>query len=211
VLVTLAVPSILAAGLYFVDKQDHGWVGGMLATSTAEYEGSAAYLQIDHAVDTHAVDVHGDAHAGAHGTFLGMDPHKVMYYVSAVFGVVGIATAFYLHYQRRTTAGKAKADELLPAFGPLTKWAQGKWYVDELYDLIFVKPLWVLAQICYLIDKLLIDGLVNLFGSVPRIFGKTLRPSQSGELHGYATGMAMGLTFLMLVVLVLSIRAGVGS
>jgi len=214
VLATLAVASILAAGLYFIDKQDHGWVGHMLHSSTAEYEGAAAYLQVEHdphAVDPHMPDAYGQAESGGHGTFLGLDPHKVMYYVSAIFGICGIATAFYLHYQGRTTAATAKADELLPAFGPVARWAQHKWYVDELYDFAIVKPLWVLAHICYLIDKLLVDGLVNLFGAVPRIFGKTLRPSQSGELHGYASGMAMGLAFIMLVVLVLTIRAGVGS
>ena len=209
VLVVLAGASIAAAGLYFLNKEHHGWVGGMLHDSTAEYEGAAAFLHAEHGTGAHD-DTHADDHA-AHGSFLGWDPHKVMYYVSAIVGILGIATAFYLHYQGRTAAANAKADELLPVAGPIAKWAQRKWYVDELYDFIIVKPLWVLAHLFYLIDKLLIDGLVNLFGAVPRLFGKTLRPSQSGELHGYAVGMAMGLAFIVLVALVVTIRAGVGT
>jgi len=38
---------------------------------------------------------------------------------------------------------------------------------------------------------------------VPRWTGRTLRPSQSGELHGYAAQMALGIAFVMIVVVVL--------
>ena len=41
-----------------------------------------------------------------------------------------------------------------------------------------------------ILDKLLVDGLVNLFGILPRGIGSALRPAQSGRLHGYALAMA---------------------
>ncbi len=124
-----------------------------------------------------------------------------MFYVSGVVGAIGIIVAFVLHLMGRTTAATSKADALLPAWGPIAKWAQNKWYVDELYNAIIRMPLLVLAHTFHLIDKLIVDGLVNLVGWLPRSVGAAIRPSQSGQLHGYAVGMAGGIAVLILIVL----------
>ena len=179
VLATLAVCSILAAGLYFF-----GGPGG--AVSRLVSLSSAAVVP---------------AVGAEHATLFGQDPHKIMYYVSGVVGALGIITAYILHLRGRTTAATAKADDLLPAFGPVATAAQNKWYVDEFYDFLIRRPLLVLAHIFHTIDQLLVDGLVNLAGYLPRGTGKVLRPSQSGELHGYAIGMAGGLAVLLIIIL----------
>ncbi len=180
VLSILAVCSILAAGLYLMG--DHGgWVASMVHHSSAVRPEAA--------------------HAAAHGTFLGWDPHAVMYYVSAAIGLTGIGIALVLHYLGRTTAAHSRADGLAAALGPIAVAAQRKWYVDEIYDFLIRTPLWVLAHIFHLIDKLVVDGLVDLFGWLPRLLGKTIRPAQSGVLHGYALGMAGGLAVILLIVL----------
>jgi len=156
---------------------------------------------------------HGNEHAehAAHGSFLGMDPHKVMYYVSAVFGFVGIAVAAYLHGPRgpwglglgtRTSAGVSRADSLAITRTALADWARDKWRVDEFYDFAIRKPLVVFSHIFQMLDRVLVDGLVDLFGLLPRLVGRQVRPSQSGVLHGYALGMAGGIAILLIVVLV---------
>jgi NADH-quinone oxidoreductase subunit L len=196
VLATLAVLSILAAGTYFMGEH-HGWVGGLIHDSTAAFGGGHTGAESPHA-------------AAEAGDFLGFDPHKVMYFVSAGVGLIGILAAARLHGPRgvaglmvgtRTKADVSAADGLLPALGPIAGWARHKWYVDELYDFLFVRPLWVVANILRLIDSLLVDGLVNLFGWLPRLVGWAIRPSQSGMLHGYAVGMAGGVAVLLLIVL----------
>jgi len=196
VLAVLAVASIGAAGLYFVG--DHGWVAGLLGSSTAAPTGAAAFI----------ARAHG-AEAGAHGTLFGQDPHKVMYYVSGVFALGGILAAAALHGPRgfgglligsRREAARSRADALVPLLGPIATWARRKWYVDELYHYVIVRPLWVISNIFHLIDKLLVDGLVNLLGWLPGATGRGLRPAQSGELHGYAAGMVGGLAVVMLIV-----------
>ena len=206
VLASLAVISILAAGLYFVGGDDSAknWPYKMIQSSTAyqlKADGAptAAFL---------AGDAHGADHAGeaAHGSFLGYDPHKVMYYVSAVVGFIGIAIAFVLHYLGRTEAARSRADAI--DLGGIQRAAQHKWYVDELYGFVIVRPLLVISHIFHLIDRLLVDGLVNLVGMLPRAFAQSLRPSQSGQLQGYAAGMAAGVAVLAVVVLVLTARAG---
>jgi NADH-quinone oxidoreductase subunit L len=186
VLTLVAIGSLVAAVPYFLNTDHHGWVGSLLHVSTAA---------APHAAEGHA-----------HGDFLGQDPHKIMYYVSAGVGAVGILIAFLLHLVGRKEAAHANADKLIPVLGPVEKWARGKWYVDELYDFLIVKPLWVISNIFHVLDKLLVDGLVNGFGALPRMVAKQLRPGHNGILQGYAVGMAGGLGVLLLIVWVLSTK-----
>ncbi|MBL0926652.1 MAG: NADH-quinone oxidoreductase subunit L [Phycisphaerales bacterium] len=201
------VLSILAAGVYFMKPAvgNHGgWVAGMVGQSSAAFASPGEH--------------HGGAaeHAAKLGTFLGYDPHKVMYYVSAGVGLIGILIAAFLHGPRgvwslfignRTSAAVApRADALANLFGPLTRAARNKYYVDEIYDALVRTPLRVLAHIFHILDQGLVDGLVNLCGALPRMLARSLRPSQSGVLQGYAVGMAAGLGLILIVVWVLMLR-----
>ena len=236
VLAVLAIGSTVAMVPYFVDKAHHGWVGGLLHESTAHYQSGFTHhppaaehaliandsvvLPATHGAPAHArVPLHGEeAHDAAvpHvGSFLGMDAHKVMYYVSALVGLIGIAFAAYLHapaaawnlgFGSRTRAAVSRADGWKRALGPIGRWAEHKWYVDEFYDLVLRLPLRVIAHIFHTFDKLMIDGaLVDGAGLLPRVLGRTLRPTQSGVLHGYATGMAAGIGIIVLIVLVMTL------
>lgn len=194
VLGILAIAAFAAILPLKMGGEHGGWLAHMVDSSSAHYTGAAAY----------AVG-HGGEHGGhAHSTFFGYDAHKAMMVVSGVVGFIGIFVAFILHYAGRTTARTSRADGLLPLFGPLAKAAQGKWFVDEIYDVLIVKPLWVISNIFALVDKYVVDGLVDFAGWLPRAIGRTLRPSQSGELHGYAAGMAGGLAVLILIVLLVT-------
>ncbi|MEO0482583.1 MAG: NADH-quinone oxidoreductase subunit L [Planctomycetota bacterium] len=206
VLAVLAAASIAAAGLYFLGDKG-GWVAGMIKDSTAYYPGFAAFT-------AEAVAHGGEEHA-AHGTFLGMDPHKVMYYVSAVVGFVGIGIAAFLHGPKglgglllggRRRADVSRADGVAAKMGPIPAMAQGKWFVDEFYQFVVVGPLRFFALVFSLIDRLLVDGLVAMFGWLPRWIGGALRPSQSGVLHGYAVGMAGGVVVLLVILALMVFR-----
>jgi NADH-quinone oxidoreductase subunit L len=180
VLSVLALASLAAAALYFFPKfGESKWIEHVIL-------GSSARL-------TTAAGEH------AHATIFGFDPHAAMYYISAGVGAIGILVAFMLHYVGRTTAAKSNADALLPAIGPIAKAAQNKWYVDEIYNALIRLPLLTLGHIFHVLDKFVVDGLVNLFGWIPRAFGWMVRPSQSGQLHGYAVGMACGVAVLVVI------------
>jgi NADH-quinone oxidoreductase subunit L len=101
-------------------------------------------------------------------------------------------------------------DKVARLFGPIPRWAENKWYVDEFYNGVIRVPLLVLSHLSHWFDKLVIDGLVNLFGMVPRMLGWSIRPSQSGVLQGYAAAMVGGVAVLLLVVLVVAARMGGG-
>jgi NADH-quinone oxidoreductase subunit L len=189
VLAVLAVASVLAAGTYFLGAHG-GWVADMVHHSSAD-----------------PVGLYGaEAAHGEHATFLGMDPHGgIMYVVSAIVGIIGIGIAWLLHYRGRTTAARAAADDVPITRTAVAEWARHKWYVDEFYDFLLRRPLRALSHTFHAIDRLLVDGLVNLAGFLPRLLGAALRPSQSGELHGYAVGMVSGVA-LLLALLILALR-----
>jgi len=181
VLAVLLAGSLLAAVPYFMG--DHGWVGGLVDASPS----ASAVLPEGSQVTP-----------GASHDFFGLgDPHKVMYYVSGVVGITGILIAFWLHLAGRTEAATSRADGLKKRMGVIGTAAENKWYVDEIYNAVFRMPLLVLAHLFYLIDKLLIDGLVDLFGGTPRGIGKRVRPMQGGSLQGYAGLMAIGVGLLL--------------
>jgi len=79
----------------------------------------------------------------------------------------------------------------------LAKVLENKWYVDELYDAIVVKPLGGLSR---LLDKYAerkgIDGLVNGVGKTVKWGGDKLRLLQSGQVGFYIFIMVLGIVVL---------------
>ncbi len=69
-----------------------------------------------------------------------------------------------------------------------------KYYVDEGYGLLIVKPLLALSTIVFWrgIDQGVIDGMVNGAGSTSKGIGNQLRRMQSGNIRSYAAWVAVG-------------------
>lgn len=220
----LAIGSIAAIPLYFVNDEHHGWTGSMVHESSAAF--AAPEVHHDDHGEPHAMltpevvpvaigaapEGEGDHHGDNLG--LGLDPHKAMYVVSGIIGVLGIGLAAFFHGPKgigglflgnRTDTSSPRMDAVARGFGPLPRFAERKYMVDELYDWAIVKPLLVFSHIFHAFDKLVIDGLVDLFGSLPRWLGSLLRPSQDGMLHGYATGMVAGSAVLVLLVVLVAL------
>lgn len=82
----------------------------------------------------------------------------------------------------------------------LAKVLENKWYVDELYDAIIVKPLNALAG---LLDKYAdrqgIDGVVNGTGKLVRWGGDRLRLLQTGQVGFYIFIMVLGIVVLFTI------------
>ncbi len=74
-----------------------------------------------------------------------------------------------------------------------------KFYLDEIYDTIIVKPLDAFSKFFYrIIDKKLIDGIVNGFGWTVTEGSKGLRLLQSGNVGFYIFMMVFGIVALLL-------------
>jgi NADH-quinone oxidoreductase subunit L len=90
-------------------------------------------------------------------------------------------------YQDRSTQG----------FGKLL---EDKWYVDELYDGILVKPLARFAELLRSwIETRIIDGLVNGVGRSVHYAGRQLRLLQSGQVGSYVLLMVVSMVLILLI------------
>ncbi|MEO1511093.1 MAG: FKBP-type peptidyl-prolyl cis-trans isomerase, partial [Planctomycetota bacterium] len=152
--------------------------------------------------------------AAESGLLFGQDPHKIMYYVSAVVGAIGIGLAAFFHGPKgltglviggRTSSDKTRMDGLSRAIRPVSTWAERKWLVDELYQFLIVGPLWLVSNVFAAIDRFIVDGIVDGLGRLPRALGEIIRPAQNGVLHGYALRMLGGLAVVLLIVVVFAL------
>ncbi|MFN4081824.1 MAG: NADH-quinone oxidoreductase subunit L [Saprospiraceae bacterium] len=81
----------------------------------------------------------------------------------------------------------------------LTRVLANKFYVDELYDRIIVKPLESLSRIFhYYVDVWGIDGAVNGVGAGVRRVGAFFRRLQNGNIEYYLLGMTAGILLLLM-------------
>ena len=81
-----------------------------------------------------------------------------------------------------------------------------KFFFDETYGLFIVLPLRIAASVSYFVDRFIIDGLVNLCGWIPAVFGALLRSLQTGMVQFYALAMLLGMMVLYVSLLFGSAR-----
>jgi len=134
--------------------------------------------------------------------------------LSVLIGVIGIWIA-YRFYVRRPEI----AERLAERWSTPHRWLTNKYYVDELYGATFVRGtvkgadgLWAFDRqvvdgavngsgwftifsswVSHLIDKYIVDGLVNLVGSVLHEGSFVFRRMQTGLIQNYALLMLFGI------------------
>ena len=78
-----------------------------------------------------------------------------------------------------------------------------KYYVDEVYLALIVRPLlWLSTNVFWhAVDERVIDGAVNGLGRGARELGGELRQVQSGNARSYATWVVIGAVGVTVLVL----------
>jgi NADH-quinone oxidoreductase subunit L len=108
--------------------------------------------------------------------------------LSAVVAVAGVALAWYAY-------GRApvRAAAIGVARNPLHRLLLGKYYVDELYDLLFVRPIYRLSLwLARVFDPGVVDGAVNGTATAVLAWARGLRRVQTGFVMNYALGILLG-------------------
>ena len=83
-------------------------------------------------------------------------------------------------------------------FQPIYLFLYNKWYFDELYDYIFIRPTkWLANKLWRIGDQSIIDGVVNGLADRSLEFTGKLKTMQSGFVYHYAFAMMIGLTALI--------------
>ncbi|MEE8295953.1 MAG: NADH-quinone oxidoreductase subunit L [Sphingomonadales bacterium] len=109
--------------------------------------------------------------------------------------MVGGLSLAYLFYIKRTDL-PAKAAS---AFKPLYLFFYNKWYFDELYDFLFVKPAFKIGRFFWKFgDGRIIDGLGpdGVSSTVQKVAGR-VRKIQTGYIYHYAFAMLIGVAALV--------------
>jgi NADH-quinone oxidoreductase subunit L len=108
---------------------------------------------------------------------------------------MGFVAAFALY------AGAAK-DPLPETLGAWSRWMRNRFYLDEIYEATFIRLHDSLAALAAWIDRWLIAGLaVRGTHGTTELLGRALRLVQTGNLQTYAFLFALGVAFVLYLVL----------
>ncbi|HEY2912309.1 MAG TPA: NADH-quinone oxidoreductase subunit L, partial [Candidatus Angelobacter sp.] len=109
--------------------------------------------------------------------------------ISVAAALIGLFFAYLFYYKSRELP-----DRITSKVHGIYMMVLHKYYVDEGYGAIFVKPLLALSTVVLWrgVDQGVIDGLVNGAGTASQGAGNELRRMQSGNIRSYAAWVAVG-------------------
>ena len=82
----------------------------------------------------------------------------------------------------------------------LGKFLYHKWYIDELYNKVIVQPLHQMAGFLKeIVEKQMIDGLVNGAGKLVQYGARKIRYTQSGQVGYYILFMVLSMVFMFVL------------
>ena len=115
---------------------------------------------------------------------------------------IGIALAVYFY-----GFNQAKLNDLKKQFVNIYQFILNKWYFDELYDKIFVKPIYNLGKFLWskidqgLIDRFLPNGSASIVASV----AKACKKIQTGFIFDYTFIIITGFTLFISIIFYVSV------
>jgi NADH-quinone oxidoreductase subunit L len=158
-------------------------VGGLLNLPHVLHVPGAAWLA--HWMDSIYPEV-----SGTHRVLeLGASTEYLVAGISTVIAIAGWFIARSL-YKDKQLASDAAMETRWPV---LTRAIENKWYVDELYARIIVRPLEASSRFLWKGVDAVIDGLAASLGYLVRIFGEILRFAQTGNVRNYALMFFVGV------------------
>ena len=156
----------------------------------------SGYVAYDYFVGAKAAEFWGDA-------ILILDHHKALEnahnvptwvkFSPIVVGVLGIGLAYLLYIQNTDITGK-----IAEKFQAIYQFLLNKWYFDELYEFLFVRPSFALGHGFWrVVDRMIIDGLgPDGISNTVRLAAKRVAALQSGYLYHYAFAMLIGVVVI---------------
>ena len=140
--------------------------------------------------------------------------------MSITVAVLGIALAFFMYYLK-----KISPEYLAEKLAPVHELLSNRYYLDELYEIIFIKPAKGLGNFLFkvdqkvvdgavngsgfltvlmsklqnFIDKMYVDGAVNGAGWIANKGGEILKQLQTGFIQNYILIAVSGLFIIVLI------------
>jgi len=112
--------------------------------------------------------------------------------IALLAGAGGIYIAYVVHLKKPEIAEKLANEQAVTS--AIHRELENKYYVDEIYDAIFVRPIrFVSEKILYrIIDVEIIDAIVNDVAKILRGTGAIFRWFQTGDARNYAAAILLG-------------------
>ncbi len=151
--------------------------------------GLPEFLGFHHWLKGFLAPVFANAHTGEHGAHALSHSTEMALMGGALLGAVlsiGYACVKYV----KGGAQPAREGEL----SGIGKVVYNKYYVDEIYNVLFVKPTMALSELTHdVIDRTFVDGIVNYVGKLSLLIGSQVRKIQSGYIGFYLLMMVMSI------------------
>ena len=132
----------------------------------------------------------------------GIQPGMDAFHYWVVGGSIAIAAAGLAGAAWFFAGDASRAARVKESFAGVYKVLSNKYYVDELYDLVFARPMHWISESVFLKlgDRLLIDGTLDGLASLAQRAAGRLSRVQTGSLHKYAflvlAGMVASLVWM---------------
>ncbi len=125
------------------------------------------------------------------GAFIGLAA------LSVLVALVGFAVAYLLHARRPELAVAWRT-----RLGPIHTLVEHKYYIDELYDRVFVRPGLAVARFLNdVVEPRVIDGAVNAVADFTLLEAREFRLLQTGRVRSYALVTLGGAVGVLLIVI----------
>ena len=117
--------------------------------------------------------------------------------VAVASTLIGLGVAYWLYLKQ-----PKKADEFAASMKPAYETLLNKYYVDELYAAVVVRPLvWLSTNVFWkAADVAGIDGTVNGIANGATAIGDGVRHTQSGNTRSYAVWVVVGAIVVLAVI-----------
>lgn len=126
--------------------------------------------------------------------------HQPDYFVmglSTVVALLGMGLAYVIYIRQN----KILPESVRALFLPLYRLVANKYYIDEIYGVVFVKPCLRLCALSSQFDKVVVDGMVNGTAGLVRGLSEWLKLMQTGLVQNYILVQGVGLVILMIILL----------
>lgn len=113
----------------------------------------------------------------------------ILMIVSLAIAIIGLCAAYWMYVK-----DTAVADRMVKRFGGLHTLVYNKYWIDELYDFLFVNSIVRFSRFLWKsFDDAVIDGIVNGSAAFVQGWGSLMRRVQTGLVKDYAMSILFGV------------------
>jgi NADH-quinone oxidoreductase subunit L len=112
--------------------------------------------------------------------------------VSVGVALLSLVAAYVLYVQKESVPAPDSQEK-----SGIQNLVYNKYYVDELYEAVFVKPMKMLSNALYSFGEFFIDLFVNGAARLVTFLGGLLRKTQTGSTGDYVFAMVLGIVIIL--------------